>query len=113
MNNTLLLELWEQAGAAQLILAAISGMIVSVVYFGSLRWSIEHLAKTKHKIALYGGVALLRILLFFGVLVAVSGRNIAVVLIYVVVFFISRVIVFALDRKHFLHENTDEGSEDA
>ena len=109
MNGTLLLELWEQAGAAQLILAAISGMVVSVVYFGSLRWSIEHLAKTKHKIALYGGVALVRILLFFGVLVAVSGRNIAVVLIYVVVFFISRMIVFALDQKHFSSEHIKDG----
>lgn len=112
MNNTLLLELWEQAGTLQLILAAISGMVVSVAYFGSMRWSIEHLAKTKHKIALYSGVALLRILLFFGVLVAVSGRNIAVVLIYVVVFFISRVIVFAIDRKHFLQENLNKEEHD-
>ena len=109
MNSALLIELWQQAGWLQLTMAAISGIIVSVVYFGSLRWSIEHLAKTKHKIALYAGVALVRIFLFFGVLVAVSGRNIAVVLIYVVVFFISRVIVFMLDKKHFSTDSSGEG----
>lgn len=109
MNNILLLELWKQAGTTQLVIVAISGLIVGAVYFGSMRWSIAHLAQTNHKIALYTGVALLRIILFFGVLVMVADRNIAVILVYLLAFFISRMLAIAIDRKHFFNAKEDKG----
>lgn len=109
MNNDLLSELWHQISALRLLLTIVCGMLVGIVYFGSLRWSLEYMVQVKHKIALYAGVAFLRILLFFGVLVALADHNAIIVMVYVFVFFISRAVFFVIDRKRILQTVTQEG----
>ena len=93
MGNDFIRIMWEQAEIWRIILAFISGIIVSCIYFGSLHWSLKHLSEFKHKYRMFATIALLRISLFFAVLVLISQRNVVIILFYLLAFFITRVII--------------------
>ena len=87
-----------QRAILQLWAAPLCGALFGVVYFQSLRWSLNHLSAAKNKIRLFASVALLRILLFFGVLVLIAQHNPAVVLLYVLVFFVTKMIIVVREK---------------
>ncbi|MBP5353325.1 MAG: hypothetical protein J6Y91_06160 [Alphaproteobacteria bacterium] len=111
MNALSLTELWQQTEMMHLAIAAVSGLLVGAAYFGSLRWSIDHMAQSKHKIAVYAGLAVLRIMLFFGILIAIAGDDLTLIAVYVVAFLVMRMAAFALDRKHFLQQEQEKKTE--
>lgn len=113
MNSGMfLLTMWQQAGQWQLVLAFLCGILVGVIYFKSLRWSIEHLNEGKHKLRMFAGAALLRIILFFGIMALVSQRNVAVILIYVISFFITKMVIMIIEKGRMLKDTTEENADD-
>lgn len=96
--DSYLMQMWRQMAIWQLWAAPLCGALVGVVYFQSLRWSLNHLSATKNKIRLFASVALLRILLFFGVLVLIAQHNPVVVLLYVLVFFVTKMIIVVREK---------------
>ena len=99
MNAGAFLEImWHQASVLQLLVALVAGVAVGYVYFMSLRWSINHLNESKHKIAMFASIALLRILLFFGVMITVAHRNVAVIMVYIVCFFVTKMVIVAMEK---------------
>ena len=109
MNNDLLSIMWQQAELWRLVTAFFAGMLVGYIYFSSLHWSIKHLGEFKHKYRMFATVALLRISLFFAVLVLVCQRNVIVILCYILAFFFIRIFMIwrykKIDEAH--EENTD------
>lgn len=101
MNSSLLQQAWNEAALWQMIAAPLAGAVVGAVYFYSMRWSINHLDSFKHKLAMYSLAALARIVLFFGVMILIGGRNIAVILLYLVVFFLARMVILGLEKNSF------------
>ena len=66
MNSVSFWEnMWQQVEIWRLIMAFVLGGVIGCVYFKSLQWSINKLSETKHKIRMFAGVALFRIVLFF------------------------------------------------
>ncbi len=96
--DSYLMQMWRQMALWQMFAAPLCGALVGVVYFQSLRWSLNHLSVVTHKVRLFASVALLRILLFFGVLVLIAQHNPAVVLLYVLVFFITKMLIMAREK---------------
>lgn len=96
--DSYLMQMWRQMAIWQLWAAPLCGALVGVVYFQSLRWSLNHLSATKNKIRLFASVALLRILLFFGVLVLIAQHNPVVVFLYVLVFFVTKMIIVVREK---------------
>ncbi len=92
-------QIWAQTEFWQLLFAGISGIVVGVIYFESLRYSLSRLAEVKRKFAWFGFIALLRICLFFGVMILVAGKNIVLITIYLLLFFITRMIILGLEKK--------------
>ena len=110
MNEMWLLT-WKDVELWRWLLAFVSGVGVGMIYFESLKWSISKLGNCKHRISLFAGVALCRILLFLGVMVLIANHNIAVVIVYVVSFFITKMIFITLTKKAFdddLHKRSDD-----
>lgn len=96
--DSYLIQMWRQMALWQMLAAPLCGALVGVVYFQSLRWSLNHLSAVKHKVRLFASVALLRILLFFGVLVLIAQHNPAAVLLYVLVFFITKMLIMVREK---------------
>lgn len=97
-----LYQMWQQAAVWQLAAAVVFGAAVGVIYFQSLRWSLNRLSETKHRIRMFTGVALLRIMLFFGVLVLIARHNPLIVLIYVLVFFVTKMIIVVREKSRII-----------
>ncbi len=95
--------MWQQAGVGRFILALVCGVIVSVIYFMSLQWSVNRLGneKARHRIKLFAGAAVLRIALFFGVLVLVAQKNILLIALYVVAFFVTKFFILWRAKKQW------------
>ena len=112
MNDSQLWQMmWQQAGIGHFVLALICGVIVSIIYFMSLKWSINRLNnnKARHRIKLFAGAAVLRIALFFGVLVLVAQKNILLIAAYVTAFFITKFFILWRAKKQW-HTTHDENS---
>lgn len=108
MGSGNLEQMWQQAEEWRLVAAFISGFIVGLIYFYSLRWSINHPGELKHKFKVYGLVALCRIALFFGVLVLIGHRNIAVILLYILAFFLTKVGIIWFEKKRYINDDKKE-----
>ncbi|MBQ7632501.1 MAG: hypothetical protein IJS88_00095 [Alphaproteobacteria bacterium] len=102
MNSGYLELMWQNAEEWRLIAALLSGVVVGLIYFYSLRWSINHYGKLEHKVRLYAVVALCRITLFFGVLILIGHRNIAVILLYVLAFFLTKVGIIWVEKNRYI-----------
>ncbi len=103
MNSTYLWTImWQQTEVWRIIAALLSGIIVGAIYFQSLRWSVNRLHTFKHKWTVFGGVALLRIALFFGTMILVARKNIILIIVYLLAFFITKIIVMWREKKHLI-----------
>ncbi|MBR1399865.1 MAG: hypothetical protein IJ564_06830 [Alphaproteobacteria bacterium] len=101
-------ELWLQTPLWRISLALISSIVVGIAYFQSLRWSINHLNEFKHKMRMFALVAIVRISLFLGIMVLVCERNIILILTYVIVFFITKMIIVGTERNHLIEQKDTE-----
>ena len=99
--------MWNNMETWQLLAAIVCGILVGFIYFQSLRWSVNRLSESKHKVRMFASVALCRILLFFGVMVLIAQRNVVVILIYVLCFYFTKVAIIAFEKGHILK---DEGN---
>jgi len=109
-HGNYLAVLWQQTELWQLAAALICGVIVGVIYFESLHWSVVHLTRSKHKIKMFASVALFRIILFFSVLALISQRNAILILFYVTAFFLTKIAVIAVEKNR---ETTTDHKEKA
>lgn len=98
---------WESAPLWRMFFSLFCGFSVGFVYFQSMRWSINHLDEFKHKIRMFAIMAFLRISMFLGVLVLVCERNLVLILIYVISFFITKMVVVAI-AKGYLRKEAEE-----
>ena len=96
--DSYLMQMWQQMALWQLWAAPVCGVAVGAIYFQSL----NHLGDTKHKIRLFAGVALLRILLFFVVLVLIAQHNPVVVLLYVLAFFVTKMLIVVREKSRII-----------
>ncbi len=101
MSNGSLELMWQQAENWRLVAAVLCGVIVGAIYFYCLRWTVNKMSETSHKFRLFGLTALFRIALFFGVLVLVGHRNVAVILLYVVAFFFTKAAIIWKEKGKF------------
>lgn len=104
MSNGSLELMWQQAENWRLIAAAVCGVIVGAIYFYCLRWTVNKMSETSHKFRLFGLTALFRIGLFFGVLVLIGHRNVAVILLYVVAFFFTKAAIIWKEKGKFIKD---------
>ena len=104
MSNGSLELMWQQAENWRLIAAAIGGIAVGIIYFYCLRWTVNKMSETSHKFRLFGLTALFRIALFFGVLVLIGHRNVAVILLYVVAFFFTKAVIIWKEKGKFIKD---------
>ena len=89
---------WNNAPLWRMFFALFCGLAVGLAYFQSMRWSINHLDNFKHKIRMFALMAFLRIAMFLGVLVLVCERNLVLILIYVLSFFITKMFIMAIAK---------------
>lgn len=111
MNSSAIWQiLWQQTDWERLLLAFVSGIIVSGIYFHSLRWSVAKLtnSQSRHRIKLFAGTALLRIALFFGVLVLVAHKNLTLIIAYLLAFFVTKMLILGFTKKHWGQETDAE-----
>lgn len=111
MNSGFWTQMWNDAETWRLIMAVFCGMVVGIIYFYSLRWSINHLSETKHRIGLFGLTALFRIVLFFAVLVLIGHHNIAVIMLYLLAFFLTKVVIVGIEKGNLISENKEKNKE--
>ncbi len=110
MIDTTLWQLWwNDAALWRLLLAAVAGGAVGAVYFKSLRWSVNRLNGSKKRAAQFAGVALARIALFFVVLVMVAHKNMVLLLVYLGVFFITKMVIMWIEKHRFLQSDGGGG----
>ena len=98
MNEAWVLA-WRDIELWRWIVALACGVGVGIVYFGSLKWSIRKMGTCKRRLSLFTSVALCRIILFLGVMVLIANHNVAVVVVYVLSFFITKMIFIAITKK--------------
>ena len=111
--DSYLMQMWQQIALWQLWTAPICGVIVGAIYFQSLRWSFNHLGDTKHKIRFFASVAVLRILVFFGVMVLIAQRNPVVVLLYVLAFFITKMLIVIREKSRIIKFDEEQKNDGA
>ena len=110
MIDTTLWQLWwNDAALWRLLLAAVAGGAVGAVYFKSLRWSVNRLNGSKKRAAQFAGVALARIALFFAVLILVAHKNMVLLLVYLGVFFITKMVIMWIEKHRFLQSDGGGG----
>ena len=63
MTDGFLELMWQQAENWRLVAAAVCGVIVGIIYFYSMRWSINRMGELAHKMKFFAVTALLRIAL--------------------------------------------------
>lgn len=108
MNSfSYIITMFEQAGYQKLLLAGIIGAVVSFVYLSLLKFSINILEKNKNKIVLFAGLMLVRWVLFFGILLLIADKNIAIILIYVVTFVVVKKFILMFEKRNI--ENLPKG----
>ncbi len=112
-GESYLVTMWEQMACWQLPVAIVCGVLVGWIYFSSLRWSINKMQDKKYKVRFFAGVALLRILLFFGVMMLIAQRNVAVVLVYVVMFFVTKMFVLAREKSKIVNNGATGDKNDS
>jgi hypothetical protein len=105
MNGSFLELMWNQAESWRIAAAIIGGIVVGIIYFYSLRWSVNHLSELKHKLKIFALTALCRMALFFGVLILIGHRNVAVISLYVIAFFITKVIIMWFEKARFIKDD--------
>ena len=108
MTDGFLELMWQQAENWRLVAAAVCGVIVGIIYFYSMRWSINRMGELSHKMKFFAVTALLRIALFFGVLVLIGQRNVAVILLYVLAFFLTKVVIIWREKKKYVSAFEEE-----
>ena len=91
-TESYLAQMWQQAETWQIAAALFGGLAVGVVYFQSLRWSLNHLSGTKHKIRLF----------------ASAHRNPAVILLYVLAFFVMKMAVMLREKGQIVKFETEK-----
>ena len=103
MNNPYLEQLWQLASVPEMGLASVCGVVVGIIYFECLRWSVEHLygENQKHRYGLFAMLALFRIAMFFGVLVLIAKRNVILIMCYILAFFITKGVIVWIEKKRF------------
>ena len=111
MNGSFLRLMWQQAEDWRLVLAVLCGIAVGIVYFYSLRWSVNHLSELKHKLKIFALTALCRMALFFGVLFLIGHRNVAVISLYVIAFFITKVVIIWFEKARFIKDDNKQKTE--
>ena len=111
MNGSFLELMWNQAEGWRIATAMISGIIVGIIYFYSLRWSVNHLSELKHKLKIFALTALFRMALFFGVLVLIGHRNVAVISVYVIAFFFTKIVIMWFEKSRFVKEDDKSETE--
>ena len=111
--DSYLMQMWQQMALCQLWAAPICGATVGAIYFQSLRWSLNHLSETKHKIRFFASVAVLRILLFFGVMMLIAQRNPVVVLLYVLAFFITKMLIVIREKGQIVKFDEEQKNDGA
>ena len=111
MNGSFLELMGQQAENWRLVAAVVSGIIVGIIYFYSLRWSVNHLSELKHKLKIFALTALCRMALFFGVLILIGHRNVAVISLYVIAFFITKVVIIWFEKSRFIKDDTKSEAE--
>ena len=111
MNNDWLEQIWQHSEYWRLIAAAVCGTIVGIIYFYCLRWTVNKMSETSHKLRLFGLTALFRIALFFGVLVLIGHRNVAVILTYVLAFFFTKAIIIWLEKGRLIKDEAETKEE--
>ena len=111
MSDDFWTQMWNDAETWRLMMAVICGIAVGVIYFYSLRWSINHLSETKHRFGLFGLVALFRIVLFFTVLVLIGHRNIAVIMLYLLAFFLTKIVIVGIEKGNLITEKQGEAKQ--
>lgn len=99
---------WQNAPLWRMIFAFFCGLAVGLAYFQSMRWSINHLDEFKHKIRMFALMAFLRISMFLGVLMLVCERNLILILIYILSFFITKMIVVAIAKGYLKKEEAEK-----
>ncbi len=107
-SESYLTQMWQQAETWQITAAVLGGLLVGIIYFQSLRWSLNHLIENKHKIRFFASVAVFRILLFFGVMVLIAQRNPVVVLLYVLAFFITKMLIVIREKGQIVKFETEK-----
>lgn len=95
---------WEGAPLWRIIFAFFCGIAVGVIYFQSLRWSINHVSEFKHKVKIFALTAFFRIAMFLGVLVLVCERNLVLILFYIVAFFITKMVIIGVTKGNLIHD---------
>lgn len=111
MNGSFLELMWQQAENWRLVVAVLSGIIVGMIYFYSLRWSVNHLSELKHKLKIFAFTALCRMALFFGVLMLIGHRNVAVISLYVIAFFFTKVVIIWIEKSRFIKDDGEQKTE--
>lgn len=111
MNGSFLELMWQQAENWRLAVAVLSGIIVGIIYFYSLRWSVNHLSELKHKLKIFALTALCRMALFFGVLMLIGHRNVAVISLYVIAFFFTKVVIIWIEKSRFIKDDGEQKTE--
>ena len=111
MNGSFLEQMWQQAESWRLVVAVLSGIIVGIIYFYSLRWSVNHLSELKHKLKIFALTALCRMALFFGVLMLIGHHNVAVISLYVIAFFITKVVIIGIEKSRFIKDDGEQKTE--
>ena len=111
MNGSFLELMWNQAENWRLAVAVLSGIIVGIIYFYSLRWSVNHLSELKHKLKIFALTALCRMALFFGVLMLIGHRNVAVISLYVIAFFFTKVVIIWIEKSRFIKDDGEQKTE--
>ena len=107
-SESYMAQMWQQAETWQITAAVLGGLLVGIIYFQSLRWSLNHLSETKHKIRFFASVAVFRILLFFGVIVLIAQGNPVVVLLYVLAFFITKMLNVIREKGQIVKFETEK-----
>lgn len=111
MSSGYLEQMWQQAEEWRLIAAFVGGFLVGLIYFYGLRWSINSTGVLAHKFKIYAIVALFRIALFFGVLILIGHRNIAVILLYILAFFLTKVVIIGIEKRRYIADDKKEQNE--
>lgn len=101
------MQMWNEAELWRLITAFVFGVVVGFIYFYSLRWSINHLNETKHRFGMFGLLALCRIVLFFAVLIMISKRNVVIILIYLLAFFLTKIVIVGIEKGNLIVDKSD------
>lgn len=109
MNSaTVWTVMWQQADIWRILFALVCGIVVGVVYFQSLRWSVNRIHTFKHKWSVFGGIAIFRIALFFAILVLAAHKNIILLLVYLAAFFLTKIVIIWHEKNGLIQDKSKD-----